>query len=571
MSHPEQHAPAPAAVQASARLPVLGLVLALLLVLAGGAAVDAWLTERREGPVAQCAAARAVTLVVDPGIEPAVREALRDTATEPLSTGVCAEVELVVEDSAVTAGRFGSDPEQDLPDLWVPDSSIWLPDAAGEVGRGGTRLSSLGSIASSPLVVASSPTVVESLGWGAAAPGWQQALTSGRPLAVADLARSTTGLHAVLAMRSTVTDPAARTAALRQVAVSLSGAADADVPTALSTAAAAGPGAALVPATEQQVFAHNRDGTGTKLVGVYPSDATASLDYPVVRLDVGPHQGPTSEGAVEGVVRLLESRGTAAALTDGFRAPLPGSRPGSAASAPARDGAVRVLPVPDAAEVDALLADVSTLQRPTRALLVLDASISMRAVTSNGQTRAEVARDATKTVVADLDDGAAVGLWFYAVGLGTAPDGSVTDHVPVVDTQPLAAPVDAATQREALGAGLDALPGRLAPGGSGLLDTALASVRAAREAFDPAAANTVVLLTDGTVDDPGGPGLQPVLDALRAETDPQRPVRLVVVGLAPDVDTGELRSLAEAGGGQAYLAEDPQDLPTVLGDALRAP
>ena len=65
----------------------------------------------------------------------------------------------------------------------------------------------------------------------------------------------------------------------------------------------------------------------------------------------------------------------------------------------------------------------------------------------------------------------------------------------------LDAEADGRTQREVLAEQLDSIPDRLAPGGTGLYDTTLAAVRAARENFDPTAVNSVLVLTDGTDED----------------------------------------------------------------------
>ena len=121
----------------------------------------------------------------------------------------------------------------------------------------------------------------------------------------------------------------------------------------------------------------------------------------------------------------------------------------------------------------------------------------------------------------------------------------------------------------ALAAGVAQLDERLAPGGTGLYDAVLASVRALRPYSGAGVVSTVVVITDGRQDDPGGPALADVVATLQAEADPERPVRVVTVGISGDVDPGELRALAEATGGAAYLAEQPEDLPAVLADALR--
>jgi hypothetical protein len=117
---------------------------------------------------------------------------------------------------------------------------------------------------------------------------------------------------------------------------------------------------------------------------------------------------------------------------------------------------------------------------------------------------------------------------------------------------------------------LDSIPDRLTPGGTGLYDTTLAAVRAARENYDPTAVNSVLMLTDGTNEDDGaGLELAALLDTLRSEANPERPIKVIGVALGPDADLEALQQIAEATAGSAYSAVDPADLRTVLFDALR--
>ena len=125
-------------------------------------------------------------------------------------------------------------------------------------------------------------------------------------------------------------------------------------------------------------------------------------------------------------------------------------------------------------------------------------------------------------------------------------------------------------QRDVLDEQLDSIPGRLTRGGTGLYDTTLAAVRAARENFDPTAVNSVLVLTDGTnEDDEAGLQLDALLTTLREEANPERPVKVIGVALGPDADLQALQQIAEATNGAAYSAVDPSDLQTVLFDALR--
>jgi Ca-activated chloride channel family protein len=338
-----------------------------------------------------------------------------------------------------------------------------------------------------------------------------------------------------------------------------------------------------VPTTEQQVFLANRGSGTTGVVAVYPSDGSTSLDYPVVRVDTPDRAAGVDAAAIEGVVRLLETEGREAALVDGFRAPLaevvpdpsapaspeasadPSGEPSEGPSQEPAEDLPLVVPPPSAAEVDTLLAQLEEISRPSRVLAVFDASASMRGVSPSGPTRAQIAQDAAKSSLALFPDTADIGLWFFAVGMGA--DGA--DHVEVVPIRSLD-PDDAdVDQRAELSAGVDTLTSRLTPGGTGLYDTTLAAVRHLRENHDPEASNSVVLVTDGRDEDPNGISRDELVATLQAEADPERPVRVIAIGLSADVDADELTAIAEASGGAAYLAERPEDFQTVLFDALR--
>jgi hypothetical protein len=57
------------------------------------------------------------------------------------------------------------------------------------------------------------------------------------------------------------------------------------------------------------------------------------------------------------------------------------------------------------------------------------------------------------------------------------------------------------------------------------------------------------------------------LTALRKDRDPARPVQIIVIGFGPDVDTTELRKIANATGGSVYTAHAPQDILRIFGQA----
>ena len=558
------------------RLTVLTVLVVVLLLVAAVAVAVGLLGEARQDSddraAARCAGSRTVRVVVDPTLASTLRRVAAEQSGTPLSTGVCAEVDVLAQPSAQTASRLGDDPRAatayGLPDLWVPDSSVWLGRAVADPPRDDVTLTDLGSFVSSPLVVAASPEVADSTGWAAAGPSWAQVLGSGRPVALPDLAGSAAGIHVLLALQASVGEGQARRDALGTAAAAVRLGTVTDPAAAFALLDAGGEDAPLVPTSEQQVFQESRGSISTPAVAVRPTGPRTSLDYPVVRVDTPQRRAGADAAAVEGVVRLLEGAGRDAAVLDGFRGPERGAAQPSTGPTP-DPSAGPLVPAPRWSDVEVLVRQLEELGRPARVLAVLDATASMRAVTGTGATRAEVAQDAVTVAVGQLPDASSMGLWFFGADLGRDAGGEQTDHVEVVPLRPLDPALAGLDQRSELAAGAATLPLRLTPGRTGLFDTVLAAVRSVREGYDPEAVTTVVVVTDGAQDDPGAPGLDELVATLRAEADPAQPVRVVTIGLSGDVDPAELRAVAEATGGAAYLAEQPEDLATVLADALQ--
>jgi hypothetical protein len=326
---------------------------------------------------------------------------------------------------------------------------------------------------------------------------------------------------------------------------------------ALAAGAAGGADAPLVPVSEQEVFRANQDTKDPSLIAVYPTEGSPVLDYPVLR--VGDRMSP----AVDAVVRALTSdRAQTQVRKAGFRGPKGQAPPGAGERTGIQDGVPGVLAL-DPAEMQGLFARLSSLAKPSRLLAVFDVSTSMRARVGD-HTRATLARDAAKSALGLFPDNAAIGLWVFARKL----DGD-TDWTELVPTRALAADADGRPQRAVLADALDSIPSRLSPGGTGLYDTTLAAVRAARANYDPTAVDSVVLVTDGKDEDGNSIGLADLLQTLRGEVDATRPIKVIGIALGPDADMDALQQIAAATGGAAYSAVDENDLQAVLFDALR--
>jgi hypothetical protein len=533
----------PTATRRRPALLVLVAAAVVALLLAGG--LVWWLA----GSGGDCDTRRTVAVTVAPELGDLTQQLLATPIQ--LADGSCAVAEVTAQEPLQTVGDLGALDADALPAVWVPDSSLWAARA------GDTPLTAGGSMGSSPVVLATSRAVADALGWTTQPPSWTQALTTGRPLAVPDLAASAEGLSALGAVHSSLgggadADNAVVAAVLAAARTTPIAPAD-----ALAAGAAGGADAPLVPVSEQEVFRANRDAKDPSLIAVYPTEGSPFLDYPVLRV------GDRTSPAVDAVVRALASdRAQTQVRKAGFRGPHGEAPPGAGERTGIADDAPATLTLdPDA--VQGLFARLSSLAKPSRLLAVFDVSTSMKAPVGD-RTRATLARDAAKSALGLFPDNAAIGLWVFARKL----DGD-TDWTELVPTRALAADAGGKPQRAVLGEALDSIPSRLSPGGTGLYDTTLAAVRAARANYDPTAVESVVLVTDGKDEDENTIGLATLLQTLSSEVDATRPVKVIGIALGPDADLGALQQIAAATGGAAYSAVDENDLQTVLFDALR--
>ena len=528
-----------------ARIVLIAAATAVVL-LAGG--LTWWLT----GSSSDCTQRQKVTVTVAPELGDVTRHLL--AAPRPLGDGVCAVAQVTAIQPLQTIAQLGALNASALPRIWVPDSSLWTLRAPQ------ATLTSAGSMASSPVVLATSLKAVGALGWTGKPPSWGAALTANHALAVPDLAGSAEGLSALAAVRASLGGgPQADNAVVQAVLA----AARANGPApgaALAAGAKGGADAPLVPVSEQEVYATDHGTSAPQLTAVYPSDGSPSLDYPVLRVGTPPR---AEKAAIDAVVKVLRSSAAQTAVrragfrtSDGVAPPAAGATTGIQAQAP------KAL-VLDPKAVAGLFTRLSSLAAPSRLLAVFDVSTSMESPVGTG-TRVTLARDAAKSALTLFPGNSAIGLWIFARGMPSGHDWTELMPIRTLDTV-----TNGKNQRDAIRAQLDGLPSRLAPGGTGLYDTTLAAVRAARADYDPNAVSSVVIITDGKDEDQGSIGLPALVAKLHAEIDATRPVKVIGIALGPDADLGALKQIAAATGGAAYSAVNPTDLQTVLFDALR--
>ncbi|MGY1638702.1 substrate-binding domain-containing protein [Geodermatophilus sp. SYSU D00742] len=474
---------------------------------------------------------RPLEVVVAPELAPAVGEVV--TA---VGVGSCSV--------AVTAGEPADVAETlsgpaDSPDVWIPDSSIWLARAGADAVPDAAP-----SVARSPVVLAVPAGAAELL---AAGDGPDLgALVLGTPahgpvpLALADPRRSAETVAVTLAVRALVAGRAEEHAVLTRLLRS----AAPDLPPDAAALLAGAAGDTAVPVPEQAL---RTSGAEPPTVAVPLGPDAVQLDFPYAVLADEAGEKATATRLLDA---LRSEEGQQLLADRGFRAASGG--PGAAAP-----------PTPEPAVVAEVVEQFAVLHRPSRLLAVFDVSGSMASpVPGTGGSRLDVTKAATLRGLQALPPDSAAGLWIFTTGL---PNGS--DHVGLVDVGPLGPRPDGTTGLQAMADALAAVRPDPA-GGTGLYDTTLAAVRSMRADWDPERVSAVLLLTDGRNDDPDGIGLPQLLDTLRTEADPARPVPVFAIAYGPDGDLAALSEIAAATGGAAYASQDPAGIGQILLDAV---
>src|SRR6185312_643980 len=162
--------------------PSIGIAVAAVLALGAGGAVWATAGDAKPSP---CASPTAVRVTVAPELGTVARTLLAQPV--PTADGGCARGVVTAQQPLQTVGSLGALAAKDLPQVWVPDSSLWAARA------GADALMSAGSMAVSPVVLATGRGVADRLGWTKTPPTWGQSVASNQPLAVPDLAGSAEG------------------------------------------------------------------------------------------------------------------------------------------------------------------------------------------------------------------------------------------------------------------------------------------------------------------------------------------------------------------------------------------
>jgi hypothetical protein len=495
-----------------------------------------------------------VAVVAAPDIAPVVERVVAPLRSRELPDGRCLQVLLTPQTPAETVAGAQILPLDRAPNLWIPDSTLWL----GRLDQ--WKPQRIAAFASSPVVVATSNQVMKAQGWDKKAPSWAAALAGNRPVAAPNIAQDAASLSAELALWQDLgKGEKAQSALAGAVLAGLR----ADAPTRESAVSSAQSdakgGAPLIPLTEQAVTAANKGVTDPNLVAVYPEGGLPSLDYPVARVEVS-QLTTEKRTAIQAVADALASPAARSIVRSaGFR-DTGGSTSAAAGIVPA---AVTPLTPPSPLEIKGVVTRIVSLSAPSRMLVVIDMSGSMRATVANGKNRSQVAALAAQAAGNLLPDVAQVGLWGFARDLRGRDD-----RIEFLKVDELGTPVGKGSHRDVVNRDMFAMNSQLGGNGTALYSTAVAAMKTMKGLYDPRAGNAVVLFTDGADDNPGGPSLQDTVTQIKSLYDPERPVRLICIGIGDGIDLEAMKALSAAGGGEAFPLKDPRALPQILFEVM---
>ncbi|MGW4931183.1 VWA domain-containing protein [Agromyces sp. NPDC004153] len=536
-----------------AALAVVGIVASGVFVWVGG-----YLNPLFAAADAGCSGDEQLVIVADTTIAPALTDIAKDFDAK---SETCVQTKITSQDSADTSAVLASGGLE--ADAWIPESDVWvdrMTATAASLGQTPPEVEVGEAVAATPVVFAAPATKAAQI---ASEPvTWSRVLGGGMPTILPDPEASSTSLAGLLALRghSSPDDPRQFAGAMIELGKSIPASTG-----AAFAALAAVQQPSVVITSEAQVAAYNLEEPAETLVAAYPADGTVLVDYPFVRLPAQSDDEATADGAANATktrAELLTAFAAAARdatdrlAADGFRAP-DGSGAIDVAGLAAEGPVGAATELDPAAQLEILRAwAVLTLR--SRMLAVIDVSGSMEEPAESGLRRIDIFQQAAIGAMEKFSGEVELGVWVFS----TARNGDLDWE----DLSPIAPLADQAHKAEIAGI-IQSLPARLG-GATGLYDTTLAAVQRVRESYDPEKVNSVLLITDGRNEDENGIDLDTLLAELAKMDDPTKPVPVIMIGFGPDTDLAAMQRIAQATKGAAYSASRPEDLGTVLVDAL---
>jgi Mg-chelatase subunit ChlD len=528
-------------------LPVIALGVVLLL------GAGAWTLVTVFRARSACADPTRVVVAASPDIAPAVSLVVGGIAKD------CVRIEVQARDSAQVAESLAISDGSARPQVWIPDSTLALRRAR-QLGATDVPVSGP-SVASSPVVLAVDQEIADALGWPAKTLTWADVLSASDGGVVAGLpdpARDPVGVAALFGLKDatkTAADPAAAYASLLRRFSPNTESVDTDLFARLPGSSSPASPVTVFPTSENSLLRHNVDQTANGLVAVY-SAAAPSLDYPFAVLgSATPPQVAEIEPLLDA---LVGEPGADAVAQAGLRAAGGQALRNRSDDTHITDEGLKSATMPSGGDVDKILNQWAGINLSSRVQTLIDVSGSMNEeVTGTGKTRMALTLEAAEKGMYLFKPTTRNRTWEFSTKL----DGD-KDYREVLPMKSVA--------EHLAGTGLAQLRAiQVKPGGAtGLYDSLLAIYKISRTEWEPGRLNVIVIMTDGKNDDAGGISRDDLLAELAGLQDPKRPIPVVGIGIGPDVDDGELRSITQPTGGQAFIAADPGKIADVFYGAL---
>lgn len=501
--------------------------------------------------------------------------------------GRCVTAEVVSKDSSEVAAALSPswDSRRDgpRPDVWAPDSTAWLQVASSRPEAAALVPSLQPSLARSPVVIAMPRPMAQALRWPHDGLGWRDLATGiGRPggggwrtygygwgafqLGMTDPARSTAGLHALMAITDhnndeRIADDELAFSRVLERAVTHYEPDSSTMFEQLAEADAANKAMSYVsafPALERDVSQYNSTGPTVPLVALYPPEGTADADHPYLALRAPWVDARRQQIAARFLAYARGEDGRAAYAAAGFRGPDRSPSPDLTRKRgfePVVGPPARNVLLPDS--VTRTVVSWTALRRRANVLAVIDVSGSMRdPVPGAGGTKLEVAQSAAIRAVGQFNGATKLALWEFSIRL----DGE-RDHRRLVPLGPLDALRNGRTGRQRA---VEALEGLRPRGATALYDTALAAYVEATRTWEGRRLNLVVLLTDGRNEDPESVTRERLLSRLRELVDPGKPVQIVTIAYGADADVDALQAISRVTGGRTFVSKNAADIDKVF-------
>ncbi|GGD24183.1 VWA domain-containing protein [Nocardioides daphniae] len=513
----------------------IALVVALVAAVAG----VGWLAfgPDRGSSADDCDVDRPVVISVVPAMQMAMEAALADLKKGDacFPAEIRAESPAAVEDSFFNGGR---------PDLWVADTPARV-DGLASIGVNTTTLTP--SLAVSPIGLAGTKKSTEY-------PTWAEALESGAVMLGDPQVDSASAMALIAPVMEGGTDAARAQAVVTTVAQAYGGrAVEGDVEkTALDEVGASY--SKLIPVTEQEMLTQAKG--NDKVVDLTPPTGAPALTFPLVKANGG---APDTDLVATALRDWFTSQDGRIALADA------GLRPADGSPLVGRGMADdKILDEVPAVQFNEVLGQFGMLSVPSSMLAVFDASGSMD-FPAPGGTRMDLAGNAALTALDVLPDTTRLGIWAFSIEQG----GPGQDWRELAPMRRLLDTTKGMKHEAYLRKQVKELK-KITQGGTGLYDTTLAAYKEAMKNYDRGYYNAIVIFSDGANDDEGSISLSKLLSELENLKDPNKPVRVIGLGISNDADMAALESIARTTGGSWFQANTPSDILMVLSKAISA-